>query len=151
MSKMTRFLWFVTVALVVSALGFSGTLLFKDIGMGALQESGRSWFSAMSLLFVGVAFLMAQPMMRLEPREFVKNVLLAGTFLLWGMVQLMPQNLLSMRLGSLVVVLFVLDLAWVTIAGMQRPHSAKTTRLAALCVSTLTEKQSHHCQMVSTE
>jgi hypothetical protein len=39
-------------------------------------------------------------------------VLLAMTFILWGIVQLMPQNALSARLGNVVVALYVLDVAW---------------------------------------
>jgi hypothetical protein len=42
----------------------------------------------------------------------MKNVLLAGTFLLWGAIQLMPQNHLAERLGNVVIVLYVVDLAW---------------------------------------
>jgi hypothetical protein len=44
--------------------------------------------------------------------EFLKNALLAATFLLWGIIQLMPRNATSIRLGNVVIVLYVLDLSW---------------------------------------
>jgi hypothetical protein len=45
----------------------------------------------------------------------LKNALLAATFLLWGAIQLMPQNATSMRLGNVVIALYVVDLAWVVL------------------------------------
>jgi len=45
-------------------------------------------------------------------------MLLAGTFLLWGAIQLMPQNYLAERLGNVVIVLYVLDLAWTNFSAM---------------------------------
>jgi hypothetical protein len=78
----------------------------------------RFWATAISaapLLLVGASFLILQPLLRLGRLELLKNVLLAATFLLWGAVQLMPQNALTVRLGNLVIALYVLDLAWMTL------------------------------------
>lgn len=69
--------------------------------------------SAAPLLLVGVAFLSLQPVLRPRASELLKNVLLALTFLLWGGLQFLPQNALSAWLGNLVIVLYVVDLAWV--------------------------------------
>jgi hypothetical protein len=38
--------------------------------------------------------------------------LLAATFLLWGVVELLPANATSRTLDELVIALFVVDLAW---------------------------------------
>jgi hypothetical protein len=46
----------------------------------------------------------------------LKNVLLAVTFLLWGGLQFLPQNTLSVWLGNFVIALYVVDLAWVILA-----------------------------------
>jgi hypothetical protein len=35
--------------------------------------------------------------------------------LLWGFIQFMPRNAASLWLGNLVIVLYVLDLAWVVL------------------------------------
>jgi hypothetical protein len=94
-----RFLRGLTIILVVLALVLSGMLLIQDARIESIRAHARSVISAASLLLIGVAFLIVQPMMRLCPNEFLKNLLLATSFILWGMVQLMPQSVLSMRLG----------------------------------------------------
>ena len=69
--------------------------------------------SAAPLLLVGVAFLVLQPVLRPRASDLLKNVLLALTFLLWGGLQFFPQGALSAWLGNLVIVLYVVELAWV--------------------------------------
>jgi len=113
-----------TITLVVLALAFSTALLAKDAGMSHIPRLPRGVISAMPLLLVGVAFLILQLMIRPRPKECLKNLLLAATFILWGIVQLMPQNVLSMRLGNLVVALYVLDLAWTILLGVGRAQES---------------------------
>jgi hypothetical protein len=108
-----------TIILVVLALASTLAQLVKDAGMGTLPRLPLHVISAVALLLAGVAFLIVQPIICLRPREILKNVLLAVTFILWGIVQLMPQNALSMRLDNLVVALFVLDLAWAAILSVR--------------------------------
>ena len=79
-----------------------------------------STFSALPLLAIGLSFLMIQPIMHARSTELLKNLLLAATFLLWGVVQLMAQNSLSMMLGDFVIVLYVVDLTWTILARMNR-------------------------------
>jgi cation transport ATPase len=110
----------VTTTLVVVAVAFSCALLIKDAGIGDIPRLSHSVISAVSLLLAGVALLVVQPVMGFQLKESLKNVLLAATFILWGIVQLMPQNLLSMRLGNIVVALFVLDVAWATLISLTR-------------------------------
>jgi hypothetical protein len=69
------------------------------------------------LLLVGTAFLTMQPLIRPRLVELLKNALLAVTFLLWGGIQFMPQNATSLRLGNVVIALYVLDLAWVILGS----------------------------------
>ena len=125
---MNRFLRCMTIALVVSAFAFTSALLINDAGTGTLQGPTRSLISALSLLLVGVAFLIVQPILPLRPKEFLKNVLLAATFILWGIVQLMPQSVLSLRLGSLVVALYVLDLGLVILLSVSPTEESKLPR-----------------------
>ncbi len=73
--------------------------------------------SAAPLLLVGVSFLVFQLIVRPSKMDLLKNVLLAGTFLLWGVVQLMPQNSVAARLGDVVIALYVVDLAWVILGS----------------------------------
>jgi hypothetical protein len=128
-----RFFRSVTITFVVFAVAFSGVLLAKDAGMEILPQLNLHVVSAVSLLLVGAAFLTVQPVMRLRPKEVLKNVLLAAAFMLWGIVQLMPQNVLSTRLGNLVIALFVMDLARAALLSARTQGSVQTH--AAGCAS----------------
>ncbi len=111
------FRW-ISYALAVLALAASVGLLIGDTGVGPLPPGMTAATSAIPLLLVGTSFLFVQPVIRPRLIELVKNVLLASTFLLWGVVQLMPQNATTARLGNLVIALYVLDLAWMTIGSV---------------------------------
>lgn len=115
---MNSFLRWLTVVLVVLALAASVGLLVNDARLGVPLGLSAAAISAAPLLLVGISFLIFQPMIRPRWTELLKNLLLAATFILWGVVQLMPQTALSQRLGDLVIVLYVLDLAWVILAGL---------------------------------
>ena len=119
MTKVTWLLRSITITLSVLAVAFSGVLLAKDAGVEILPQLPVHVISAVSLLLVGAASLIVQAMMRLRPKELLKNLLLAATFFLWGIVQLMPHSILSIRLDNLVVALFVLDLAWAALLNVR--------------------------------
>jgi hypothetical protein len=106
--------WF-SYALAVLALAASVGLLIGDLGIGKLPPLSAAATSAAPLLLVGTSYLFVQPILRPRLVELLKNVLLAATFLLWGVVQFLPQNALSARLGNVVIALYVVDLAWVTL------------------------------------
>jgi sulfite exporter TauE/SafE len=103
--------------LAVLALAASLALLLGDAGIGTLVWHSASASTAAPLLLVGTAFLFMQPVLRPRLVELLRNVLLAGTFLLWGIVQFMPQNAMSARLGNFVIALYVFDLAWMTLGS----------------------------------
>lgn len=109
------FLW-VGSGLSALALAAGAGLLLSDARIWTLSGCATATMSSAPLLLVGISFLLVQPAIRPRPMELTKNLLLAATFLLWGVVQLMPQNELARRLSDLVVVLYVLDLAWVVLA-----------------------------------
>jgi hypothetical protein len=106
--------WF-SYGLAVLALAASLGLLIGDVGIGTLPPISAAVASAAPLLLVGTSYLFVQPLLRPRLLELLKNVLLAATFLLWGIIQFMPQNARSIRLGNVVIALYVLDLAWVTL------------------------------------
>ena len=87
-------------------------------GMGNLPRFTGALVSAAPLLLVGTSFLFVQPVIRPRLIELLKNVLLAATFLLWGIVQFMPPSAMSLRLGNVVIALYVLDLAWMTLGAV---------------------------------
>jgi hypothetical protein len=109
----------ISYGMAVLALAASVGLLIGDAGAGTLPRFSAAVTSAAPLLLVGTSFLFMQPVIRPRLVELLKNVLLAATFLLWGIVQFMPQNAMSLRLGNLVIALYVLDLAWMTLGAVK--------------------------------
>jgi hypothetical protein len=115
MSIFSGILRWISYGLAILALAASIGLLIGDAGIGTLPRLSAAATSAAPLLLVGTSFLFVQPFIRPRLIELLKNVLLAATFLLWGIIQFMPQNAMSMRLGNVVIALYVLDLAWMTL------------------------------------
>jgi peptidoglycan/LPS O-acetylase OafA/YrhL len=109
----------ISFGLAIVALAAGVSLLVSDARLWSPPGISAAAISAAPLLLIGVAFLFLQPVIRPRRAELAKNILLAGTFLLWGIIQLMPQNYLAERLGSLVIVLYVVDLAWTNFASMK--------------------------------
>jgi hypothetical protein len=114
---MNKILISLAVSLVVLAIVFSMALLASDV-IGVAARLPAATISGLPLLAVGLSFLIVQSMIRPRWTELLKNILLAATFLLWGIVQLMAHNLLSKKLGDVVIALYVVDLAWTILARM---------------------------------
>ena len=139
MAKVNWFLRSMTIILVVLAVASIVALLAKDAGVGPLRRLPVHVLSGAALLLAGGASLLIQPITCLQAKKFLKNALLAATFILWGAVQFMPQNVLSMRLGDFVVALFVVDLVWATLIAVNRqgaraaqPDPAKCHKLESV-------------------
>ncbi len=103
--------------LTILALAAGMVLLLGDAKPGSLHGLPVAAISSAPLLLVGAAFLIMQPVIRPRFMELLKNSILAATFLLWGAIQLMPRNPVSLRLGDVVIALYVLDLAWVILGS----------------------------------
>jgi hypothetical protein len=115
---LNSFFRWISIGLAVVALAAGASLLVSDAKIWSPPGISAAVISAAPLLLIGISFLFMQPIIRPRSAELVKNMLLAGTFLLWGAIQLMPQNHLAERLGSIVIVLYVVDLAWTNFASM---------------------------------
>lgn len=100
----------------------AGTVLLLRVANPPAGISAEA-ISAAPLLLVGAAFLILQPVLRPRWTELLKNVLLAVTFLLWGVLQFLPQNTISVWLGNFVIALYVVDLAWVILATKVSPKA----------------------------
>lgn len=124
MSKSNHFLRGMTIFLVVLAVVFGCALLIDDARISNIPRFPAGALSAISLLLAGGALVLVQSVMTFQPKEFLKNVLLAATFILWGIIQLIPQSTLSTRLGNLVVALFVLDVAWAILISINRAQES---------------------------
>jgi hypothetical protein len=115
---MTRILSGLTISLVIFAIALSAELLLSDTQWGSPEGVPVALLSAAPLLLIGVSFLVAQVMLRPRWTDLLKNILLAATFILWSVVQLLAQNSLSKKLGDVVIALYVVDLAWVILANV---------------------------------
>jgi len=107
------------------ALVSSAGLLANDFIANGLHGRPADALSALPLLSVGLAFVLAQGIVRPGPAELLRNLLLAATFVLWGVVQLMAQGHLSKVLGDAVIALYVIDLAWTIFAGAAAPSKSR--------------------------
>jgi hypothetical protein len=118
------FLRWTCFGLAVASLAASLGLLIGDSGIDSASGLSMAAISAAPLFLAGISFLLVQSIARPSRTELLKNVLLAATFLLWGVVQLMPQTATSRRLGNLVIALYVLDLAWATLGKVMPPQDS---------------------------
>ena len=118
LSSINKILSGLTISLVIMAMIFSGELLLSDTKWGVPEGVPMAYISAVPLLLIGVSFLVAQLILRPRWTDLLKNILLAATFILWSVVQLMEQNSLSKKLGDVVIALYVVDLAWVILASV---------------------------------
>ena len=71
------------------------------------------WLSSLPLALAGAAYGVLQIRLRPDRSTLLKRLLLAGTFLLWAIDQLLPSGQLATVLGDLVVSAYVLDLFWI--------------------------------------
>jgi hypothetical protein len=92
------------------ALLAAGVLLLTSRFMPAELHG---YVSSVPLALAGLAYALLQ--IRLKPRRAIllKRLLLAGAFLLWAVVQLLPSGPLAVFLGDAVIAAYVLDLFWV--------------------------------------
>ncbi len=94
-----------TIALIVAA-----ALLLSDLAPapGALHTS----LSSLPLALAGLGYALLQ--FRLKPArgKLFKRLLLAATFLIWAVDQLLPTGRLATFVGDAVIAAYVLDLFW---------------------------------------
>jgi hypothetical protein len=118
MGIMQSLLRWTVLSLAVLALAASLGMLIGNPKVTIPDGSLAAAVSAAPLLLAGIAFVMVQPIMRPGLMELIKNLLLAATFLLWGAIQFLPDNAFAKTLENLVIALYVLDLAWITLKSV---------------------------------
>jgi len=115
------------LAMALGAIAAAGiaALLATDAQIHVPLAFSASAISAAALLLIGVSFLIVQAIQRPSLTELLKNALLAGAFLLWGVVELMRRSDLSKKLGDVVIALYVVDLAWVIFATLNAKREVR--------------------------
>jgi hypothetical protein len=84
-------------------------LLLQDVAPSQTGFVKHTWLAAGALLFAGTACLGLASTLRARPRVVMMRVLLAAAFILWGIQQLLVEGAVSLLLGDIVIVLFVID------------------------------------------
>jgi hypothetical protein len=89
----------------------SGLLLLVQDAAPVLTSSvGHTWLAAGALLLAGTACLGLAAAARAHPKDLFMRLSLGSAFMLWGIQQLLRESALSVTLGDIVIVLFILDL-----------------------------------------
>ena len=98
--------------LMTIAVVFAGVLLLSNVRV----VSGRlhAGLSSIPLAMAGIGYAILQWRSR-PPREtLLKRLLLAATFVIWAVDQLLPPGWLATFIGDVVVAAYVLDLFWLS-------------------------------------
>jgi hypothetical protein len=94
-----------TIALIVAA-----ALLLSDLA--PVLDTLHTSLSSLPLALAGLGYAILQ--FRLKPArgKLFKRLLLAATFLIWAVDQLLPSGRLATFVGDVVIAAYVLDLFW---------------------------------------
>jgi uncharacterized membrane protein YGL010W len=92
----------------------------------------HAYISSAPLALAGLAYALFQ--IHLKPRRAIllKRLLLAGAFLLWAVVQLLPSGQVAVFLGDTVIAAYVLDLYWIMQDQGQREVTLPRVRQESL-------------------
>ena len=104
------------------ALLCSTLLLLSNLQFTSTRA--HAWLSSLPLALAGAAYAVLQIRLRPSRRTLLKRMLLAGTFILWAVDQLLPSGRLAMFIGDAVVAAYVLDLFWI----IQEQEESRTVK-----------------------
>ena len=99
-------------SLMMTAIAFAAILLLSNVPM--ISDRMHAYLSSIPLAIAGVGYAILQLRAR-PPRETLfKRLLLAATFIIWAVDQLLPSGRLATLIGDLVIAAYVLDLFWLS-------------------------------------
>jgi len=97
--------------LMLIALAFAGVLLLSNLP--SIHAGFHTFLSCLPLAIAGIAYAILQQRLRPPRGTLLKRLLLATTFVIWAVDQLLPASKLATFIGDLVIAAYVLDLYWV--------------------------------------
>ncbi|GAC1372497.1 MAG: hypothetical protein NVS2B12_30760 [Ktedonobacteraceae bacterium] len=109
-SLVNKPLYLLTRIIVILAFVTGAVLLLCDLFLTVFPHAP---LSAAPLLFIGVAYLGFQAIIRPTPLDLFKALIVSTAFILWGIDQLLPAGWFATTLGDVVIMLYVIDLGWV--------------------------------------
>src|SRR6516162_10859852 len=87
--------------LLMIALALAGILLLSDLP--SLPNQLHGYLSSLPLAIAGIGYAILQLLRRPPPETMLKRLLLAATFVLWAMDQLLPSGKLATFIGDVVI------------------------------------------------
>jgi hypothetical protein len=99
-------------SLMITALAFAGILLMSNVHF--ISDKLHAYLSSVPLAMAGIGYAILQ--LRAGPPRgtLCKRLLLAATFMMWAVDQLLPSGRLATVIGDAVIAAYVLDLFWLS-------------------------------------
>jgi hypothetical protein len=113
----------------VTTLVGSAILLVRDARPELFAARAHDYLAALALGMIAVAWLVFQSARRVDPREWIKAILLAVAFLFWAANQFWPNHTKAMLFNDIAVALFVLDV-FLSMIGWPPVRSGESDRVS---------------------
>jgi hypothetical protein len=97
---------------MIVALGFAGILLLSNLLV--ISTRRHAYLTSLPLAMAGIGYGILQFRVRPPRGRLLKRLLLAATFVIWAVDQLLPPGSLATFIGDVVIAAYVLDLYWLT-------------------------------------
>jgi hypothetical protein len=97
---------------MMAALALAGILLLSNLSLISARQ--HAYISSVPLAMAGIGYAILQLHARPARGTLLKRLLLAGTFVLWAVDQLLPSGRLATFIGDVVIAAYVLDLYWLS-------------------------------------
>jgi hypothetical protein len=98
--------------LLTIALAFAAILLLSNLPF--LSSRWHAYLTSVPLAIAGAGYAILQFRVRPPRGMLLKRLLLAATFVLWAVDQLLPAGSFATWIGDAVIAAYVLDLYWLT-------------------------------------
>ncbi len=99
-------------SLMLIALAFAGILLLSNVPV--VSDKLHAYLSSVPLAVAGIGYAGLQLWARPSGGTLFKRLLLAATFVIWAVDQLLPSGRLATLIGDVVIAAYVLDLFWLS-------------------------------------
>ncbi len=94
------------------ALAFAGILLLSNVH--STPDRLHAYLSSAPLAIAGIGYAILQLRSGARGGTLHKRLLLAATFVIWAVDQLLPSGRLATLIGDVVIAAYVLDLFWLS-------------------------------------
>jgi hypothetical protein len=113
-------------SLMMIALAFAGILLLSNVPL--IPDKLHAYLSSVPLAMAGIGYAILQLRQRSPRGTLYKRLLLAATFVIWAVDQLLPSGRLATLIGDVVIAAYVLDLFWLSQEQASAVNSTSDSR-----------------------